>query len=41
LQIVDRAYIIHEGQILMSGTAAELAADDRAREVYLGENFSL
>jgi lipopolysaccharide export system ATP-binding protein len=41
LQIVDRAYIIHEGQILMSGTAAELAADTRAREVYLGENFSL
>jgi lipopolysaccharide export system ATP-binding protein len=41
LQIVDRAYIIHEGQILISGTAAELAADDRAREVYLGENFSL
>ena len=41
LQIVDRAYIIHEGQILMSGTAAELAADDRAREIYLGENFSL
>jgi lipopolysaccharide export system ATP-binding protein len=41
LQIVDRAYIIHEGQILMSGTAEELAADDRAREIYLGENFSL
>ena len=41
LQIVDRAYIIHEGQILMSGTAAELAADDRAREIYLGERFSL
>jgi lipopolysaccharide export system ATP-binding protein len=41
LQIVDRAYIIHEGQILMSGTAAELAADDRAREIYLGERFTL
>ncbi len=41
LQIVDRAYIIHEGQILIAGTAADLAADDRAREVYLGENFSL
>jgi lipopolysaccharide export system ATP-binding protein len=41
LQIVDRAYIIHEGQILLAGTAAELAADERAREVYLGQRFSL
>ncbi len=41
LQIVDRAYIIHEGQILLSGTAGELAADDRAREIYLGQHFSL
>jgi lipopolysaccharide export system ATP-binding protein len=41
LQIVDRAYIIHEGQILLSGTATQLAADDRAREIYLGERFSL
>jgi lipopolysaccharide export system ATP-binding protein len=41
LQIVDRAYIIHEGQILLSGTATELAADERAREVYLGQRFSL
>ncbi|MBI2000241.1 MAG: lipopolysaccharide ABC transporter ATP-binding protein, partial [candidate division NC10 bacterium] len=41
LQIVDRAYIIHEGQILLSGTAAELAADEVAREIYLGERFSL
>ncbi len=41
LQIVDLAYIIHEGQILLSGTAGELAADDRAREIYLGQHFSL
>jgi lipopolysaccharide export system ATP-binding protein len=41
LQIVDRAYIIHEGQVLVSGTAAELAVDDRAREIYLGQRFSL
>lgn len=41
LQIVDRAYIIHEGQVLLSGTAAELAADERAREIYLGQRFSL
>jgi lipopolysaccharide export system ATP-binding protein len=41
LQIVDRAYIIHEGQILVSGTATELASDERARQIYLGERFSL
>lgn len=41
LQIVDRAYIIHEGKILRSGTAGQLAADEVAREVYLGERFSL
>ncbi|MBI3780583.1 MAG: LPS export ABC transporter ATP-binding protein [candidate division NC10 bacterium] len=41
LQIVDRAYLIYEGQVLVSGTAHELAADERAREIYLGERFSL
>jgi lipopolysaccharide export system ATP-binding protein len=41
LQIVDRAYIIYEGKILLTGTAEELAADERAREVYLGQRFSL
>jgi lipopolysaccharide export system ATP-binding protein len=41
LQIVDRAYIIHQGEVLLSGTASELAADQKAREIYLGERFSL
>lgn len=41
LQIVDRAYLIHEGKVLVSGTANELASDERAREIYLGERFSL
>jgi len=41
LQIVDRAYLIYEGQVLVSGTAHELASDERAREIYLGEQFSL
>jgi lipopolysaccharide export system ATP-binding protein len=41
LQIVDRAYIIHHGQVLLSGTAQELAADEKAREIYLGERFTL
>jgi lipopolysaccharide export system ATP-binding protein len=41
LEIVDRAYLIYEGQVLVSGTAHELASDERAREIYLGERFSL
>jgi lipopolysaccharide export system ATP-binding protein len=41
LQIVDRAYLIYEGQVLVSGTARELASDERAREIYLGKQFSL
>lgn len=41
LQIVDRAYLIYEGQVLVSGTARELASDERAREIYLGDRFSL
>ena len=41
LQIVDRAYLIYEGQVLISGTARELASDERAKEIYLGKQFSL
>jgi lipopolysaccharide export system ATP-binding protein len=41
LRITDRAYIMYEGRIMLHGSAAELAADPRAREVYLGEHFSL
>ena len=41
LQIVDRAYLIHEGQVVVSGTARELASDERAKEIYLGKQFSL
>ena len=39
LQSTDRAYIIHRGQILREGTAEELVADPKVREVYLGRNF--
>ncbi|HED65363.1 MAG TPA: LPS export ABC transporter ATP-binding protein [Planctomycetes bacterium] len=39
LESVDRAYIIHQGQILREGTAEELIADPRVREVYLGRSF--
>jgi lipopolysaccharide export system ATP-binding protein len=41
LGTVDRAYIIYEGAIFRHGTSAELAADPRVREVYLGSTFSL
>ncbi|MBI3456235.1 MAG: LPS export ABC transporter ATP-binding protein [Candidatus Rokubacteria bacterium] len=41
LQITDRAYILYDGQILVSGTSKELATNERAREIYLGEKFSL
>ena len=41
LRITDRAYIMYEGRILLQGTAKELANDAEAREIYLGERFSL
>jgi lipopolysaccharide export system ATP-binding protein len=41
LSIVDRAYLLFEGQILKSGTAQELADDEMVRKVYLGQNFVL
>jgi lipopolysaccharide export system ATP-binding protein len=41
LRITDRAYIMYEGRILLQGTADELARDERAREIYLGDRFSL
>ncbi len=39
LQSTDRAYIIHQGRILREGTAEELVADPKVREVYLGHSF--
>ena len=41
LQITDRAYIMADGQILISGTAQDLANDPGARRIYLGERFKL
>jgi lipopolysaccharide export system ATP-binding protein len=41
LSITDRSYILYGGQILVSGTAHELAINEKAREIYLGEKFSL
>ena len=41
LEITDRAYIIYEGKVLLSGTAEMLVSDPKARELYLGERFRL
>lgn len=41
LDIVDRGYIVSEGQILTQGTAVELMRDERARAVYFGERFDI
>ena len=41
LEITDRAYIMAEGRVLITGTAHELITDPRAREIYLGEKFRL
>jgi lipopolysaccharide export system ATP-binding protein len=41
LEIVDRAYILHEGQLLMEGAPADIVADVDVRRVFLGERFSL
>ncbi len=41
LSIIDRAYLMFEGNILMDGSAEELAADEMVRRVYLGQNFEL
>lgn len=41
LEIVDRAYIIHEGTVLMQGRPQEIVAHEDVRRVYLGERFSL
>lgn len=41
LDIVDRAYILHNGQVLMEGTPDEIISHKDVRRVYLGERFSL
>ncbi|MEM7631494.1 MAG: LPS export ABC transporter ATP-binding protein [Pseudomonadota bacterium] len=41
LEIVDRAYILHDGQVLMSGTPQDVVQNENVRRVYLGENFRI
>ncbi|CUH84321.1 LPS export ABC transporter ATP-binding protein [Thalassovita mediterranea] len=41
LEIVDRAYILHDGKVLMSGTPEEVVENENVRRVYLGDNFKI
>lgn len=41
LDIIDRAYILHGGTVLMEGTPEEIVASKEVRKVYLGDNFSM
>ncbi len=41
LSIVDRAYLLYDGKILMEGDSEKLANDEEARRIYLGEKFKL
>lgn len=40
LEVVDRAYLIYEGRVEVSGSSQELVTSTRARKLYLGEQFS-
>ncbi len=41
LSIVDRAYIVFEGNVLISGTSEHLLESKKARQIYLGEKFQM
>lgn len=41
LKLVDRAYLIHRGEVVYEGAAEQLVNDPRAREIYLGPDFNL
>lgn len=41
LDLIDRAYIMHDGQVIMEGTPKDIVQDRDVRRVYLGERFSL
>jgi len=41
LSIVDRAYLVYDGQILREGSSDFLVQDETARRLYLGQNFRM
>jgi lipopolysaccharide export system ATP-binding protein len=41
LDIIDRAYIIHDGMVLMEGSPSDIVGNEDVRRVYLGDRFNL
>ena len=41
LKLVDRAYLIHKGEVIYAGSGSEMTNDPKAREIYLGPEFNL
>jgi lipopolysaccharide export system ATP-binding protein len=41
LELTDRVYVLHEGQLIFNGSADELLSDSDVRRIFLGESFSL
>jgi lipopolysaccharide export system ATP-binding protein len=41
LKLVDRAYLIHKGEVIYEGVAEQLVNDPKAREIYLGPEFNM
>ena len=41
LDIVDRAYVLHDGKVMLEGTPEEIVSDEGVRRVYLGEGFKI
>ena len=41
LEIVDRAYILHDGKVLMSGSPRDVVENENVRRVYLGDSFRI
>ncbi|MEK9753328.1 MAG: LPS export ABC transporter ATP-binding protein, partial [Rhodospirillaceae bacterium] len=41
LDVIDRAYIIHDGMMLMEGAPNDIVGNEDVRRVYLGDRFSL
>ena len=41
LKIVDRAYILHDGRVIVSGIPEDVVNNDNVRRVYLGKDFNI
>ena len=41
MEVIDRAYIIHDGMVLMEGAPGDIVGDEDVRRLYLGDRFNL